>query len=166
MSLNSVSCAAQLVRTFEGLRLRPYLCPAGYWTIGYGCRFLMDGTAVTANTPSLTAQQAERLVEHTLVQLVPVLRRLVHVPLTPQQEGALLDWQFNLGTAAIAGSTLLHLLNAGQTAAAGAQLLHWDHMHRNGHLVRVPGLTRRRRAEWLLFTSTETGNAQPVKDSA
>ena len=25
-----------LIRRFEGCKLKPYLCPAGYWTVGYG----------------------------------------------------------------------------------------------------------------------------------
>ncbi|WP_373687513.1 glycoside hydrolase family protein, partial [Acetobacter sp. P5B1] len=38
--------AAGLARRFEGLCLRPYVCPAGYWTIGYGSRWLANGAAV------------------------------------------------------------------------------------------------------------------------
>ena len=28
--------AYELIKQFEGLRLKAYLCPAGIWTIGYG----------------------------------------------------------------------------------------------------------------------------------
>ncbi|OUI90098.1 lysozyme, partial [Acetobacter persici] len=35
---DSISIAAGLAREYEGLRLKPYICPAGYWTIGYGNR--------------------------------------------------------------------------------------------------------------------------------
>ncbi|MFP2872600.1 lysozyme [Acetobacter tropicalis] len=153
--------AAALARPFEGLHLAPYICPAGYWTIGYGNRCLADGSAVTARTQPITRQQAEDLLISTLSGLQPKLRALIHVPITPKQEAALLDWQYNLGTGVIAGSTLLRLLNSGQTIAAGEQLLLWDHMHRNGHLIRVPGLTRRRQAEWHLYVGA-TGNGSSV----
>ncbi|CEF41147.1 lysozyme [Acetobacter senegalensis] len=159
---DSIALAAALAREYEGLSLRPYICPAGYWTIGYGNRCLADGAAVTARTRPITRQQAEDLLLFTLAGLRLKLRALIHVPVTPNQEAALLDWQYNLGTSAIAGSTLLRLLNSGQTIAAGEQLLLWDHMHRNGHLVRVPGLTRRRQAEWHLYVgATGAGSSVP-----
>lgn len=148
---DSIALAAALAREFEGLSLRAYVCPAGYWTIGYGNRCLANGTAVTSRTKPITKQQAEDLLLFTLAGLRVKLRALIQVRITVNQEAALLDWQYNLGTSAIAGSSLLRLLNSGQSIAAGEQLLLWDHMHRNGHLVRVPGLTRRRQAEWHLY---------------
>lgn len=127
-----INMAADLCCQFEGLRLAPYLCPAGYWSIGYGNRFLANGAAVTARTAPITAEQADAL-------------------LLPGREAALLDFAFNLGLSALAGSTLLKLLNAGHDMQAGEQLLLWDHMHKNGQLITVPGLTRRRQAEWHLW---------------
>ncbi|OUL65182.1 lysozyme, partial [Acetobacter senegalensis] len=41
---DSIALAAALARDYEGLSLRPYVCPAGYWTIGYGNRCLADGS--------------------------------------------------------------------------------------------------------------------------
>ncbi|OUL64469.1 lysozyme, partial [Acetobacter senegalensis] len=102
---DSIALAAALARDYEGLSLRPYVCPAGYWTIGYGNRCLADGSAVTARTRPITRQQAEDLLLFTLAGLRVKLRALIHVPVTPKQEAALLDWQYNLGTGVIAGST-------------------------------------------------------------
>ncbi|KXV79672.1 lysozyme [Acetobacter malorum] len=155
---DSITIAAGLAREYEGLRLKPYICPAGYWTIGYGNRCLADGAAVTARTPAITAVQAAALLMQTLSGLRIKLRQLVHVALTPNKEGALLDWQFNLGTSAIAGSSLIRLLNCGQDIAAGEQLLLWDHAHKNGHLITLPGLTARRHAEWLVYTGASSGH--------
>ncbi|ASL41547.1 MULTISPECIES: lysozyme [Acetobacter] len=145
--------AADLCRRSEGLRLRPYVCPAGYWTIGYGSRFLANGAAVTASTAPITAEYANALLQGTLAKLLPQILRLVRVPLTSGQQAALLDFTYNLGLPALAGSTLLKLLNAGQGNAARNQLLLWNHMHRNGQLITVAGLTLRRRAEWQLWAS-------------
>ncbi|WP_395495161.1 lysozyme [Acetobacter sp. KSO5] len=155
---DSITIAAGLAREYEGLRLKPYICPAGYWTIGYGNRCLANGSAVTAHTPAITTVQAESLLMLTLAGLRYKLRQLVHVTLTPNKEGALLDWQFNLGTSAIAGSSLIRLLNSGQDIAAGEQLLLWDHAHKNGHLITLPGLTARRHAEWLVYTGATSGH--------
>ncbi|OAG75676.1 phage-related lysozyme [Acetobacter malorum] len=71
---------------------------------------------------------------------------------------AVLDWQFNLGTSAVASSTLIRLLNSGQDIAAGEQLLLWDHAHKDGHLITLPGLTVRRHAEWLVYTGATRGH--------
>ncbi|MBS1015208.1 lysozyme [Acetobacter persici] len=162
---DSISIAAGLAREYEGLRLKPYICPAGYWTIGYGNRCLANGSAVTRLTPAITAVQAEALLMLTLAGLRYKLRQLVHVALTPNKEGALLDWQFNLGTSAIAGSTLLRLLNSGQDIAAGEQLLLWNHAHKDGHLITLPGLTNRRHAEWLIYTGATSGHVPAASPS-
>ena len=37
----------ELVKACEGFRSRPYLCPAGYWTIGYGERCRRDHPPIT-----------------------------------------------------------------------------------------------------------------------
>lgn len=118
-----ISMAADLCRQFEGLRLAPYLCPAGYWSIGYGSRFLDNGAAVTPRTAPITAQQADALLLITLRRIQPELHQLVHVPLLPSKEAALMDFAFNLGLSALAGSTLLKLLNTGHDMQAGEQLL-------------------------------------------
>lgn len=159
---DSIQLAACLCRKFEGLRLRPYVCPAGYWSIGYGNRALANGAAVTAKTAPITQQQAEVLLVFTLEGLRVKLRQLVRTQLSPNREGALLDFQYNLGTAALAGSTLLKDLNAGHDIAASDQLLLWNHMHRNGQLITVPGLTARRHAEWLLWSGVNPCDPQPI----
>lgn len=69
---------------------------------------------------------------------------MVTVPLLLWQKGALLSWQYNVGSAAVRGSTLLRLLNQWLCAAAGRQLLRWDKATMNGRLVPLPGLQRRR----------------------
>lgn len=143
--------AASLARRFEGLCLRPYVCPAGYWTIGYGSRLLANGAAVCSRTAPITAAEADSLLLAALRALQPEIRKCVHVPLTVGQEAALLDFAFNLGLSALVGSTLLRRLNAGQGAVARNQLLLWNHMHKDGELVTSPGLTRRRYAEWQVW---------------
>ncbi|WP_338332163.1 lysozyme [Acetobacter sp. LMG 32666] len=146
-----INMAADLCRQFEGLRLSPYLCPAGYWSIGYGNRFLANGAAVTARTAPITAEQADALLLLTLRRIQTELHQLVQAPQPPGKEAALLDFAFNLGLSALAGSTLLKLLNSGHDMQAGEQLMLWNHMHKNGQLITEPGLTRRRQAEWHLW---------------
>lgn len=114
-------------------------------------RWLANGAAVCAHTGPITAAEAESLLLAALRVLQPEIRKIVHVSLTAGQEAALLDFAFNLGVSALAGSTLLRQLNAGQGAVARNQLLLWNHMHKDGQLIISPGLTRRRHAEWLVW---------------
>ncbi|GBQ14692.1 lysozyme [Swaminathania salitolerans] len=135
----------------EGLRLAPYLCPAGHWTIGIGNRALADGSPVTARTKPIRETEAVALASQTLAGLRLTLRAAVEVPLTAWQEAALLSWQFNIGSAAMRRSTLIGLLNQKLYSAAGQQLLRWDKATVNGRLVPLPGLQRRRRLELAIY---------------
>nr|WP_242403405.1 phage antirepressor KilAC domain-containing protein [Asaia platycodi] len=100
-----------------------------------GNRFLGDGSPVTAVTKSVTETEALDLAGKTLAGLRKTLLEAVHVSLAPWQEGALLSWQFNVGSAAMRSSTLVALLNRGFYAAAGQQLLRWDKATVNGRLI-------------------------------
>jgi len=66
---------------------------------------------------------------------------------------ALVDFVFNLGRGAFAGSTLLKNLNAGQFDAAATQFDLWDHA--GGQVV--AGLLRRRQAEQAMFQGQPAG---------
>ncbi|WP_438381450.1 lysozyme [Asaia sp. BMEF1] len=136
---------------FEGLSLKPYLCPANYWTIGYGNRFLADGSPVTATTKPITKDQALTLLRQTVMTLQEKLRSFVTAPLTDYQEGALLSWQFNVGSTAAQGSTLIRRLNQHLYNAAAQQFLVWDKATVNGKLVVLRGLQRRRKMESDVF---------------
>ena len=153
MMSNALSIATALLRRydFEGLRLAPYLCPAGYWTIGYGNRALADGSPVTRLTEPISEGEAVALLERTVAGLQRVLAGMVTVPLLSWQEGALLSWQYNVGSAAVRGSTLLRLLNQRLYVAAGQQLLRWDKATVNDRLVPLPGLQRRRCIELSVY---------------
>ncbi|WP_438382023.1 lysozyme [Asaia sp. BMEF1] len=150
---DSLEIAMALLRRddIEGLRLAPYLCAAGYWTIGCGNRYLSDGSPVTGRTKPITESGAVELLRITLKELRDELRSLVNVPLTSWQEGALLSWQFNVGTRAMRGSTLLTLLNQRFYASAGRQLLRWNKATIRGRLVVLPGLQNRRNLELSVY---------------
>ncbi|MEN3166024.1 lysozyme [Gluconobacter sp. OJB] len=136
---------------FEGFCAAPYVCPAGYWTIGYGSRWLADGQPVTERTAPINQADAGSLLLQTVTALDVVLSRLVRVALSDVQRAALLSWQYNVGTAAVAGSTLLRKLNASDYAGAADELLRWDKATVRGQLLELPGLKTRRAHERALF---------------
>lgn len=131
----------QLVKEFEGLRLKAYRCPAGVWTIGYGhTRGVHNGQECTE------AEAASWLVED-LLEAESTVKYLVTAPLTENQRAALVSLVFNIGGGNFRTSTLLRLLNAGDYQGAAQQFLKWT----KGGGEELPGLKRRREAERALF---------------
>ena len=51
----------KLIKEFEGLRLEPYKCDAGVWTIGYG-----HTKGINQNTKPITKEQAEDFLKDDL----------------------------------------------------------------------------------------------------
>ena len=45
---------------------KPYVCPVGYWTTGYGALRGVNGKRVTKNSPALTKKQGEELLRRDL----------------------------------------------------------------------------------------------------
>ncbi|MCP1235983.1 lysozyme [Gluconobacter kondonii] len=153
MNDTAIVLATALLRQagFEGFRSKPYVCPAGYWTIGYGSRWLADRQPVTARSVSISEATASSLLLQTVMTLDAALSRLVKVSLSDVQRASLLSWQYNVGTAAVASSTLLRKLNAGDYTGAADELLRWDKATVRGHLVELPGLAKRRAYERDVF---------------
>lgn len=134
-----------LIRTFEGLRLKSYRCPAGLWTIGYG--------HTSCVTPGIEIDEAtaERYLREDAARAGAGIERLVTVPLTDNQFAALVSFVFNLGIGTLERSTLLKLLNRGQYESAQAQIGRFVFSWTGGKRVKLPGLIRRRLAETLLW---------------
>lgn len=145
----AVEVAASLCRPFEGLYLKPYICPAGYPTIGYGTVYKPDGTKVTMDHPAITKQTAEHWLVHELQHnyLAGVLKGSPHLITYPEILGALTDFAYNLGTARYMASTLRRRVNESDWASAKTELMRWT---RAGGQV-LPGLVRRRKAESALL---------------
>jgi lysozyme len=133
-----------LVKSFEGLKLRAYLCPAKVWTIGYGS----TGPHVTPGKVITTAE-ADELLQDDLDRFEKAVTRLVTVSLTQNQYDALVSFAFNVGISALERSTLLKRVNAKLFDQAKAEFAKWN---RAGGRP-LAGLTRRRAAEAALFGS-------------
>lgn len=139
--MNTGKAGIDLIKHFEGLRLKSYLCPAKVWTIGYGSTGKDIGPGMV-----WSEQQAEDRLRHDLGRFEKAVRRLA--PKTTQSQfDALVAFAFNIGEGALAKSTLLKLHNAGDYAGAQKQFARWN---RAGGKV-LAGLTRRRAAEATLY---------------
>lgn len=141
---SEILIAAELARQFEGLYSRPYLCPAGVPTIGYGATFYEDGRAVRLTDPPITRERAEALLAWQIrTQYAPAVARLCPNADTPGRRAALIDFALNLGIGALRSSTLRRRVAASDWQGARAQLGRWV---RAGGRV-LAGLVRRRAAE-------------------
>ena len=140
-----------LVKHFEGLYPKAYLCPAGIWTIGYGHTGLIhnDGTVYAGR--KVTQEEAEKLLAYDLEKFSEKVGKLVTVPLEQHQFDALVSFAFNLGEGNLRKSTLLKKLNGFNYAGAAEEFMKWD---KAGGKT-LAGLTRRRKAERHLFATGE-----------
>lgn len=139
--------AVELVKSFEGLRLAAYICPAGKPTIGYGHT---QGVTIGDH---ITEEQAENYLQNDLNTAGKAVERLVTVALSDGQFGALASFVFNLGEGNLKASTLLKELNVGDYAGAAGEFDKWVKATVNGEKVTLPGLVKRRKAEKELFMS-------------
>lgn len=134
----------QMVRRFEGLRLKPYRCPAGVWTIGYG----HTGPEVTAQSPPITPGFAEALMVEDVGRFVRAALRLSPVLAADANKlAAIADFCFNLGTSRYKASTLRRRVNAQDWDGAADELRKWVW----GGGRKLPGLVARRAAEAALL---------------
>ncbi|MEM2124985.1 MAG: lysozyme [Candidatus Methanosuratincola sp.] len=134
--------AIKLIKHFEGLRLKPYLCPAGYTTIGYG-HVLSSGESIQ----SLTEAEAEALLLTDITRAERAVLRLITVPLTPSQFDSLVDFVFNLGAGALQRSTLRQKINRQEHEDVPNEFLRW--VYAGGK--RLNGLVKRRTFDALLY---------------
>jgi len=145
----AVELAASICRPFEGLRLKPYICPAGYATIGYGTVWRPDGIQVTMDHPPITRETAEAwlLSELRSNYLPGVLKASPGLLMRPGALGAMAVFAYNLGVGRYRASTLRKRIDSQDWDGAKTELAKWV---RGGGKV-LPGLVRRRAAEAALL---------------
>ena len=144
----NLELAAELCRRYEGYRSKPYLCPAGVPTIGYGSTYYADKRKVTLEDPPMEEGAARALLmvelEHTY--LPGVLRNCPVLATNERRCNAIVDYAYNLGVGRLQTSTLKRKINAQDWDGVQEQLMLWT---KGGGKV-LPGLVARRKAECLL----------------
>ena len=144
--------AIDLAKRFEGFECKakrgveitaiPYICPAGYWTIGFG--HLCD-----PKHPPITEAEAEVYLARDLQTALAATLRYCPV-LATEREGrlvAVVDFTFNLGGGRLQASTLRRRINQRDWTAATTELRRW--VYGGGKVL--PGLVTRREAEVRLM---------------
>lgn len=136
----------ELVKEFEGFSPVPYLCPAGYWTIGYG-EVLGREWKDEWKDLRLTREAAEIRLRHKLIQYSLAILPLIKVPYHQYMLDALTSFSYNVGIFAFRSSTLRSKLNRREYYDAGEEFLKW--VYAGGK--KLKGLERRRIKERELF---------------
>lgn len=134
-----------LIKKFEGLRLKAYLCPAGVWTIGYG----HTGPDVF-NGATIREIDAEIYLKSDLMRFEHCVETATQgVPTTPNQFSAMVCLAFNIGSGAFLKSSVLRYHKQGKHQLAANAFLLWVFVKKQ----KVTGLVRRRTAERSLYVS-------------
>jgi lysozyme len=145
----NLEIAAELCKRFEGFRAKPYLCPAGIPTIGYGSTYYADGKKVTLNDSSISQEAANDLLMYELqhTYLPGALRNCPILATDERKCNAIVDFCYNLGVGRLQTSTLKRKINAQDWDGAKEQLMLWT---KGGGKV-LPGLLKRRQVECALM---------------
>lgn len=151
----NLEIATSLCKVFEGFYSKPYLCPAGVWTVGYGTTYYESGRRVTQLDPPVTQERAEELLlwelgkvsASAVARMCPELLEDAVASNNWSRFNAIVDFTYNLGSGRLQTSTLRKRLRARDWDGAKQELVKWN---RGGGRV-LPGLVKRRAAECALL---------------
>lgn len=151
MKVNKISQKGfELLKKFEGLRLKPYLCPAGVPTISIGCTYYPDGTKVRMTDPEITKEMALIIFRNVLKHYEQSVDSFFRDDINQNQFDALVSLCYNIGAGALKNSTLLKKVNLNPSnKTIRDSFLVWN---KSGGKV-LEGLTKRRNAEADLYFS-------------
>jgi lysozyme len=110
--------ATDLIKKHEGLRLKPYRCPAGKLTIGYG----------TNLDAGITRQEAELLLDMRVIRCRQELRRVFSpdecIYMGKARFDALTDMMYNLGYPTfLEFERMIAAVRAGEWGKAAAEMI-------------------------------------------
>ena len=133
-----------LIKLFEGLRLKAYKCSAGVWTIGYGNTFYENGNKVQPND-LISKERAEELFNLLLPKYERIVNNKLKIEIKQNQYDALVSHTYNTG----GSTTLFKLVNMNSDKE---KIKYWflnKYITANGKVLK--GLKNRRLKEWELF---------------
>lgn len=142
-----------LIKEFEGCKLTSYPDVVGVWTIGFGTTRIKGQRVVQGMT--CTQQDAENYLREDLQAFERTINNHVSVPLAQHQFDACVCLAYNIGPDGFLGSSIYRKLKAGNAALINEQnFTAWNKVRDSqGMLVESRGLTRRRKAEYHLFST-------------
>lgn len=137
-----------LIKHHEGVRNKPYKCPAGLWTVGVG-HLIGDGKSLPEEWNRVfTQEEIDGLLKRDLNRFeLGVCKMLPSVQLKQCEFDALVSFSFNLGLGTFQRSTIRQALLRGDKEAAMESLV--KYCKAGGKILK--GLQNRRLDERRLF---------------
>ena len=150
----------EMIKHHEGVRFKPYRCPAKLWTVGVGHvlypaqgRLPLDQRDAFPLEPNdnrtFSKDEVNGTLSADLIRFEVGVARLFHMVLTQGQNDALVSFAFNLGLGGVQRSTLRQKVLRGEIEEAADEFLKFV---RGGGKI-LPGLVKRRNDERALFLS-------------
>jgi lysozyme len=148
--VNVSKAAIALIKHHEGVRSRPYRCPANLWTVGVG-HLIGDGKSLPDSwNRTFSAEEIDGILKSDLRRFeLGISKMLPNVPLRQCEFDCLVSFAFNLGLGTFQRSTLRQALLRGDKKAAMESLV--KYCRAGGKILR--GLQIRRLDEKALFES-------------
>ena len=135
----------ELIAYFEGVRLKPYKCPAGLWTVCIG-HLIGDGHTLPNDwNRTFTLEEAYALLAKDVARFERGVERYCPNRLTQSCFDALVSFSFNLGLGTLQRSPLRQKINRQDYSGAAKVILKYN---KAGGVVNR-GLTLRRQTEAL-----------------
>jgi lysozyme len=146
--VNVSKAGIALIKHHEGVRSRPYRCPANLWTVGVG-HLIGDGKSLPDSwNRTFTKEEIDGLLKSDLRRFeLGVHKMLPNVPLRQHEFDAIISFCFNLGLGCFQRSTLRQALLRGDKKAAMESLV--KYCRAGGKILK--GLQIRRLDEKALF---------------
>ncbi len=149
-----------LIRRFEGLRLKAYRDAVGVWTICYG-HTSMIGAPIVRPGMRLSREECDRIlrrdVEKFAAGVADVIGAEAMAQLNDNQFGALVSFAFNVGIGNLKRSSVLRAVRDGRFDDVPRLLMRWTKA--GGRRLR--GLVHRRRAEGRLWMTPPARRRPP-----
>ena len=146
--MNVSKAGIALIKHHEGVRNRPYRCPANLFTVGVG-HLIGDGKSLPESwNRTFSQEEIDGLLKSDLRRFeLGVHKMLPNVPLRQHEFDALVSFCFNLGLGCFQRSTIRQALLRGDKKAAMESLV--KYCRAGGKILR--GLQIRRLDEKALF---------------
>jgi lysozyme len=143
--------AVDLIKRFEGYRMKAAQLPDGRWTIGYGHTLTARGGA------TVSEKDAEALLLYDLISVAHAVNEQTYAPLNQNQFDALVCFAFNIGLDNFVRSGVLRRINEGSLLQAACAMEMWRKADFEGERIVIDALVRRRSAEKSLFLTPPDG---------
>ena len=147
-----------MIKHHEGVRQKPYKCPAKLWTVGVGHVLYPEQGKLKIDQRDGFALKVEDFRVFSMEEVDGILRtdldrfergveKFCPVPLTQGQFDALVSFSFNVGLGTLQRSTLRQKVLRGDMEGASEELL--KYCMAGGKVLR--GLLNRRKDEQVVF---------------